>query len=118
MIPMEASKRKTNVWYTTICGDVVPSSMKPKFKLGDRVRISKYKRTFEEGQKPNWTEEVFIIYGTIYSNPMAYILKELNGEDIEKTPWWIWPLVENTKKSSSILYTISNVHVNNPVLLV
>ena len=49
MIPMEASKRKTNVWYTTICGDVVPSSMKPKFKLGDRVRISKYKRTFEEG---------------------------------------------------------------------
>ena len=32
------------------------------FKIGDTVRISKYKRkTFDKGSTPNWTEEVFII---------------------------------------------------------
>ena len=33
----------------------------PKFKVGDRVRISKYKNIFAKGYMPNWSEEVFII---------------------------------------------------------
>ena len=33
----------------------------PKFKLGDHVRISKYKNIFAKGCAPNWSEEVFII---------------------------------------------------------
>ena len=33
----------------------------PKFKVGDRVRISKYKNIFAKGYTPNWSEEVFII---------------------------------------------------------
>ena len=33
----------------------------PKFKVGDRVRISKYKTFFAEGYMPNWSEEVFFI---------------------------------------------------------
>ena len=33
----------------------------PKFKLGDHVRISKYKSIFAKGRAPNWSEEVFII---------------------------------------------------------
>ena len=31
----------------------------PKFKMGDIVRISKYKNTFAKGYTPNWSEEVF-----------------------------------------------------------
>ena len=31
----------------------------PKFKLGDHVRISKYKIIFAKGYTPNWSEEVF-----------------------------------------------------------
>ena len=49
--------------------------MKPKFKLGDRVCVSKYKRTFEEGYTPNWTEEVFIIYGTQLFEPNRLHIK-------------------------------------------
>ena len=33
----------------------------PKFKVGDRVRISKCKNIFSKGYAPNWPEEVFII---------------------------------------------------------
>ena len=32
----------------------------PKFKVGDHVRISKYKNIFAKGYMPNWSEEVFI----------------------------------------------------------
>ena len=33
----------------------------PKFKVGDYVRISKYKNIFSKGYIPNWSEEVFVI---------------------------------------------------------
>ena len=33
----------------------------PKFKIGDRVRISKYKNIFAGRYAPNWSEEVFVI---------------------------------------------------------
>ena len=33
----------------------------PKFKVGDRVRISKYKNIFAKGYTPNWSEEIFVI---------------------------------------------------------
>ena len=32
----------------------------PKFKVGDNVRISKYKNIFRKGYIPNWSEEVFV----------------------------------------------------------
>ena len=32
-----------------------------KFKVGDHVRISKYKNTFPKGYTPNWSEEVFVV---------------------------------------------------------
>ena len=37
-----------------------PNNKNPKFKFGDRVRISKYKNIFSKGYAPNWPEEVFI----------------------------------------------------------
>ena len=33
----------------------------PKFKVGDHVKISKYKNIFAKGRTPNCSEEVFII---------------------------------------------------------
>ena len=32
-----------------------------KFKIGDHVRISKYKNIFAKGYVPSWPEEVFVI---------------------------------------------------------
>ena len=33
----------------------------PKFKIGDHVRISKYKNVFAKDYTPNWNEEIFVI---------------------------------------------------------
>ena len=33
----------------------------PKFKVGDYVRISKYKNIFAEGYTPNWSEEILLL---------------------------------------------------------
>ena len=33
----------------------------PKFKVGDHVRVSKYKNIFAKGYTPNWPEEVFVV---------------------------------------------------------
>lgn len=55
-----------------------------QFKVGDHVRISKVKRTFEKGYLPNWTTEVFVINDIQYKYPRTtYYLKDLEGEDIE-----------------------------------
>ena len=32
----------------------------PKFKVSDRIRISKYKNIFAKGYTPNWSEEVLL----------------------------------------------------------
>ena len=43
---------------------------KPKFKIGDKVRISKYKwNVFDKGYTPNWTEELFTTDKIQYTNP-------------------------------------------------
>ena len=33
----------------------------PKFKVGDYVKMSKYKNMFARGYTPNWSEEIFMI---------------------------------------------------------
>ena len=33
----------------------------PKSKVGDHVRISKYKNIFAKGHAPNWREEIFVV---------------------------------------------------------
>ena len=33
----------------------------PKFKVGDHVRISKYKNIFAKRYAPNWSQEVFVV---------------------------------------------------------
>ena len=52
----------------------------PKFKVGDRVRISKYKNSFAKGYTENWSEEVFIISKIKNIVPWAYVISNLNGE--------------------------------------
>ena len=54
----------------------------PKFKVGDRVRISKYKTIFAKGYMPNWSEEVFVIKKVKNTVPWTYVINDLNGEEI------------------------------------
>ena len=54
----------------------------PKFKVGDHVRISKYKNIFAKGYMPNWSEEVFVIKKVKNTIPWTYVINDLNGEEI------------------------------------
>ena len=54
----------------------------PKFKVGDHVKISKYKNIFAKGYAPNWWEEVFIISKIKNTVPWTYVVSELSGEEI------------------------------------
>ena len=62
----------------------------PRCKLGDNIRISKYKNTFEKGYVPNCCEEVFEIKKVKSTVPPTYIkilghgliISDLNGEEI------------------------------------
>ena len=53
-----------------------------RFKVGDRVRISKFKNIFAKGYTPNWSKEIFIVDKRNDTVPYTYNLKELNGEEI------------------------------------
>ena len=55
----------------------------PKFKVGDNVRISKYKNIFAEGYTPNWSEEVFVVNKVQNTVPWTYLINDLNGEEIK-----------------------------------
>ena len=46
----------------------------PKFKIGDIVRISKYKNILAKGYTPNWSEEVFMIEKVKYTVPWTHML--------------------------------------------
>ncbi|KAJ8911384.1 hypothetical protein NQ315_013519 [Exocentrus adspersus] len=49
---------------------------KPKFKVGDIVRVSKSKHVFEKSYKPNWTTELFKIVKVQITNPITYLLED------------------------------------------
>ena len=53
-----------------------------KFKVGDRVRISRYKNIFAKGYTPNWSKEIFIVDKINDTVPYTYNLKDLNDEEI------------------------------------
>jgi hypothetical protein len=59
---------------------------KPKYKIGEFVRISKLKGPFAKGYRGNWTEEVFVVSKVIESFPYArYELKDWGDEVLKGT---------------------------------
>ena len=55
---------------------------KPKFKVGDRVRISKYDLPLRKGYKPQFTQEVFEIVAISSRKPPTYTIKDEQDEKI------------------------------------
>ena len=82
-VPSKVTKtNEADIWIKQY-SDLVKAT-KTKFKIGDKVRISKYKGIFFKGYLQNWTDEVFIVseVNTKYKPPM-YKLKDYDGTEIE-----------------------------------
>ena len=86
MTAIEASKNENEKKvFANLYGDLIYLKPKnPKSSIGDKVRISKYKRrVFDKGYTPNWTEEIFTIDKVIPTKPVTYKIIDLLGEEIE-----------------------------------
>ena len=55
----------------------------PKFKVGDNIRISKYKNIFIKGYTLNWSEEVFVVNKVQNTVAWTYLINGLNGAEIK-----------------------------------
>ena len=57
----------------------------PKIKVGDHVRISKFKNVFAKSYTPNWSEEISVVKKMKNTVPWTYIINDLNGEEIVRS---------------------------------
>jgi hypothetical protein len=84
MTPAKASLKanEKTVWMN-LFGNEIHKAIKPKFSIGDKVRITKKKNIFEKGYTPRWTEEIFTISTIQYTDPPTYKITDANDEEIQ-----------------------------------
>ena len=82
IIKMKPIDVKGNTYINT---DKEINNKDPKFKIGDRGRISKYKNIFAKGYTPKWSEEIFVIKKVKNTVPWTYVVNDLNGDEITGT---------------------------------
>jgi transposase InsO family protein len=79
------TENEKQVWHTLYDDHSVQKTPKYKFNVGDQVRISKMKRTFEKGYLPNFSKEIFTISKQIPRDPPVYKLKDYDDEELKGT---------------------------------
>lgn len=106
MTPVKASLKENEmtVLQNIINKTKVASRTKAKFKVGDKVRMSRTKALFEKGYLPNWSEEIYIIEKVQKTNPVTYKIKDLLGEVIEGSFY-----SEELQKTSQELYRVEKI---------
>ena len=77
-------KKPINANYSALTEKIEMNSKAPKFKVNDRVRITKYKNIFNKGCSENWSRKIFIIDSVLKTNLWTYKTKtkDINGEKI------------------------------------
>ena len=56
----------------------------PKFRVGDTVRVSKYKSVLSKGYEANFTEEIFTVKRVLRGDPTVYELEDHEGESYHR----------------------------------
>jgi len=83
--PVDVTEKNQHEIFETLYGIPARSKPKYKFKVGDAVRISKYKMLFEKGYKENWTEEIFTVSKRLPRSPPVYRIKDSQQETLVGT---------------------------------
>ena len=63
------NKKLVNADYSGLTEKIETNPKAPKFKVNDRVRITKYKNIFSKGYTKNWSREIFIVDNVLKTNP-------------------------------------------------
>ena len=78
MRPIDITKAHEHHLLSSVYKNVV-TTPKHRYKVGDHVRISKYKGVFRKGYEPNWSTEIFLVDHIHSTYPVTYTLKDLEG---------------------------------------
>lgn len=81
MKPYEVNKSNENMVLKNILKNRRPiKKVNIKFKVGDRVRVSRFKREFAKGYWPQWSNEIYSVCKVQLTSPVTYLLKDGKGE--------------------------------------
>ena len=111
MKPIDASKKSNeNIVRKNYNFEI--TNKKPKFSIGDKVRISLLKNTFEKDYTSNWSKQIYVIYDIKTSNIHYYYLKDLSGEKLDGT---FYQELLKTDMEDNDLYIIKKIikKINN-----
>ena len=107
--PIDASKKSNENIVRNKLYNFKIANKKPKFSIGDRVRVLLLKNTFEKSYTSNWSGEIFIIDDIKTSNVHYYFLKDIQGEKIDG----MFYEQELLKTKQSDLYIIEKIISKN-----
>lgn len=82
MKPVDVDKENEKELLTSVYKIEPQYRLNPKFKVGDKVRISKAKSVFAKGYTQNWSSEIFKIIKVQNTNPVTYILEDYLGKPV------------------------------------
>ena len=83
----------------------------PQFKVGDIVRISKYKNIFAKDFTSNWSEEAFVIKIVKNTVLWTYVITDLNREEVVGT-FYEKEFVKTNQKEFRIAKVIKKKAIN------
>lgn len=66
----------------TVFNNNIKVAGKAKYKIDDLVRISRYKGIFDKGYTPNWSTEIFKIIQVKLTEPVSYLIEDLQQQPI------------------------------------
>ena len=75
------SKKTIEAHYSTLTEEFEPNPKAPKFKVGDRVRSTKYKNILSKGYIKYWSKELFVIGSVMKTNPWTFRIKDSNRKN-------------------------------------
>ena len=76
------NKKPINVDYSALSEEIETNPKSAKFKINDRVRITKYKNIFSKCYTKSCLRKIFIIDSVLKNNPKTYKIKDLNRKKI------------------------------------
>ena len=82
MKPKDVNKTNENMIWITLYGSPTGHLPLPKFRIGDTVRVSKYKSVFAKGYEANFTEDIFKVRKVLRGDPTVYELEDHKDEPI------------------------------------
>ena len=80
--PIDVNKQNEREVWLTLYGHIKPPKRRPKFNIGDQVRIAKGKQLFKKSDAPSWSEEIFTLSQILKTSPYTYKIKDYNGEEL------------------------------------